>query len=630
MPTNKEYEIDIDPRILELLGPNLYTNIYYVLAELIANAYDANAHNVYIISDDGSITVEDDGHGMSYKVGVKKFLNVAHESRTDEESSYVSGSGRKRKKMGRKGVGKLAALSVSENVEVKTIKDGDKSGFVLSRRVNDDHKLAGIDEEKINFYHVKEHGTAVVMKTPQYRLHKTIKAAKNNLLKIFPLVNEDFRIHLQVGNKVKTIESFEEEIIEGLGGLITLGDDFSFLHDHFDSQLGGNKEEEQLNIKKQPHVIPLEIEDKQGERKKFNLEIKGWIGAYRSSRGKKQDLTDFPDNFISILSNKKLGEFNILPIVGKNALNEVYVVGQLHIDLFEETSLPDMALSNRQGYKSDDVRYETAIQYVREALLPQIISLRARYTVLKKDKQDKNNQDKSVQREVKFKEQVDKFKQKASEKVAKQVVDDLGGNQAEVEQIVKKVINNNLPHLGIKRAIDDNKKKLLLSHSASNKAICDVIYDLLVYSGIPSSSIIYSSSDSASARIPHRTDIFKYLRDFFVNSYSDEKIFVIYVTSKEMAKSWAAISEVGAGWITQNDHEIFNIADFTPKAPLDITRPWANIFVEGNDICLGDMEIDILAEKIEFACETTGFTPQSKENIIREIKRKVKITEKEA
>ena len=45
----KKYELKIDPRILELLGPNLYTNIYYVLAELIANAYDADAHNVYII-----------------------------------------------------------------------------------------------------------------------------------------------------------------------------------------------------------------------------------------------------------------------------------------------------------------------------------------------------------------------------------------------------------------------------------------------------------------------------------------------------------------------------------------------------------------------------------------------------
>ena len=65
----KEYKLNIDPRILELLGPSLYTNIYYIIAELIANAYDADAHNVYIIDNGTNITVEDDGNGMSYVGG---------------------------------------------------------------------------------------------------------------------------------------------------------------------------------------------------------------------------------------------------------------------------------------------------------------------------------------------------------------------------------------------------------------------------------------------------------------------------------------------------------------------------------------------------------------------------------
>ena len=84
--SDKKYELSIDPRILELLGPNLYTNIYYVLAELIANAYDADAHNVYVIATQDSIIVEDDGSGMSYTDGdIDKFLNVAGISRTNEE-----------------------------------------------------------------------------------------------------------------------------------------------------------------------------------------------------------------------------------------------------------------------------------------------------------------------------------------------------------------------------------------------------------------------------------------------------------------------------------------------------------------------------------------------------------------
>lgn len=84
---DKEYKINIDPRILELLGPSLYTNIYYVLAELIANAYDADAHNVYIISNKNDITVEDDGKGMSYIDGdVQKYLNVASISRNTKKN----------------------------------------------------------------------------------------------------------------------------------------------------------------------------------------------------------------------------------------------------------------------------------------------------------------------------------------------------------------------------------------------------------------------------------------------------------------------------------------------------------------------------------------------------------------
>src|SRR4030065_1966515 len=130
----REYIIEIDPRILELLGPSLYTNIYYVLAELIANSYDANAANVYIIQEDDRIIVEDDGTGMSYEKGdIKKYLQVAVETRTTSKDSYTAD--KTRRKIGRKGVGKLAALSVSEQVLVMTIQEGEKSGFVLSRHV---------------------------------------------------------------------------------------------------------------------------------------------------------------------------------------------------------------------------------------------------------------------------------------------------------------------------------------------------------------------------------------------------------------------------------------------------------------------------------------------------------------
>lgn len=192
---NKEYKIEIDPRILELLGPNLYTNIYYVLAELIANAYDADAHNVYIIADDKSIRVEDDGHGMSYGNGdISRYLGVAKVSRTDESNSYTPEG---RRKMGRKGIGKLAALSVSSDVQVMTICNDEKSGFILSRHPGNGGILQPIADDSIELMKVKGNGTAVIMPNPEYHLHKTPDAVRRNIINIFPLINDNFKIHVE-------------------------------------------------------------------------------------------------------------------------------------------------------------------------------------------------------------------------------------------------------------------------------------------------------------------------------------------------------------------------------------------------------------------------------------------------
>lgn len=227
----KKYKLNIDPRILELLGPSLYTNIYYIIAELVANAYDADAHNVYIIDNDNNITVEDDGNGMSYQGGdIKKYLNVASVSRTSEEDAITALG---RKKMGRKGVGKLAALSVSDNVLVKTMVSNEKSGFVLSRFVNEDRLLQAIDESEIKFEKISQHGTSIVMLNPKYKLHATVKAIRRNLLKIFPMVSEDFKIHIIRGTEECTISNFDKDMIGELSTLITLGDEFQYLTDNF-------------------------------------------------------------------------------------------------------------------------------------------------------------------------------------------------------------------------------------------------------------------------------------------------------------------------------------------------------------------------------------------------------------
>ena len=629
--SEKQYEINIDPRILELLGPSLYTNIYYILGELLANAYDANAKNVYVIEDkDGSIVVEDDGAGMSYAEGdVQKYLHVAQETRTSPDDSYVSGSGKQRKKMGRKGVGKLAALSVSENVEIHTIKNGDRSGFILSRHVADDKRLAPIAEEDVTFRKVEGNGTSIVMKNPQYKLHKTLDVVAKNLLKIFPMVDETFRIHVVRGAKEVVIESVDESLVKELGALITLGEPFKGLAKHFDPQIKDLENPNALLMRNEESVErKLTLRNKEGREEQYNLVIEGWVGAYRSTRGHKKTDTDFPDNFISLLSNKKLGEFNILPIVGKNALNEVYIVGQLHVDLFEETELPDMALSNRQGYKSDDERFQLVKNYVKNDLLPKIVSLRTKYTALKNEKTMKEKQKKDKKREEEFKEMIDTFKASAAESAAKHIFNGAGNkeglDQKVIEDAVSRAINMSFPKMGVKAKIDGEKRRILLSHTKADKAVCDFVYKLLLFNGVPPGHIIYTNSEKAESRIPVKfpqVEIFDYLREFFVESYSTEKIFVLYVTSDAMSRSWGAVSEVGAGWIAKSDHDVISINSYLPQQPLNIKAEWTNISHGEDGVVLESKEADKIADKMVAICSYLDYTPQSKELNLQEIER---------
>lgn len=613
LSARKRYRLNVDPRILELLGPNLYTNIYYVLAELIANAYDADANNVYVIANEDSIRVEDDGHGMSYDAGdIKKFLNVAGVSRTKEENSKTKSG--ERRKMGRKGVGKLAALSVSECVDVLTVAAGERSGFVLTRHPKNGHELKAIPDEEVVFERVGDQGSAIVMRQPQYRLHKTLVAVKRNLLKIFPLVDRNFRIHVIRGKEELVIDDFDRSIMGELCALITLGDKFTQLGDLVTDSYPDRRSE--LVSAYDEKVIPVTMTDSGGIEHEYSLEIAGWIGTYKTTRGRKAELTDFPDNFISLLANEKMGEFNILPVVGQNKLNEVYVVGQLHVDLFERTELPDMALSNRQGYKTDDPRYEAVREYVRNDLLAEILKKREIYADLVNAERKRLKQEAQKADEAKLRASVDNFRRKASEDAASTLAK-LGVMVAreEVEKAISESINANSPDLGLKAAVDSRKKKVLVSQTFGDKPLSDIIYQMLVFNNVPPEDILYTNCDDEVCRIPEDRGVFDYLREFFVESYSTQKIFVLFVTSENTKTSWGAITEVGASWITKVDHKIFNIHPFQPGHPLDTASQWQTTNraePTRGELSMNTVNADVFCQKLEAVCDALGYERQSR------------------
>ena len=599
MTEQKHYPIEIDPAILELLGPSLYTNIYYVLAELIANSWDADASNVWIDASDKSISVEDDGKGMSYaSKEINQYLAVAKGTRQSDEQAVTKTF--KRPRMGRKGIGKLAALAVSNDVQVKTISNHEKSGFTLSRVIPPNKQLNPIDENNITLNHGQENGTLIEMLNPEYQLPKQTATIKRNLIKFFPQVNDKFQIHVSLNGKTETLSSFEEEVGGKLETITLFGENqniVNFLPRDFDSE---------LKIEESPIIQTISLKDREGKDVNIEQKIYGWIGSYASTRGQKGDKSDFPDNFIAIYSHRKLGQFNILEQAGSNRLNEVYLVGQLFIDSFEETNLPDMATSNRQGYKTDDPRYQTMIEWA-ESAVKKASELRDK-AVTKRKKQKK------IEKLNKAKENEESLKKSVDE--ALQTIYD--ATESEKFEEKKEKISEALQKVGTKALKSkENARKILISQTSKDSKINDCIYEMLIFNNFTPEEIIYTNANSArgedrlKSKIPAGTDIWAYLREFFVTTFSDNKIYVFYIWSDNVKNSHGAVVEQGAGWVIQADHAVVKYGECKPEPPLKIGNPYFEVKDSSDLLTISQNDFDTFYEYIAKVCSMFEKTPKT-------------------
>lgn len=197
---NDELKMTFDPMTIEHLGVRMYSTLPPVLAELIANGYDAGADNVRIIlKDDGGkkeIVVKDDGNGMTFDEINKKFLRIGR-NRREEDGDPVSTKGRKA--MGKKGLGKLAFFGIAHEIEITTHKESKENQFLMKW---EDIKNCSQAEYKPQILKkdeacvTGEHGTTVILRSIQRESDFSPDDLANSLSKIF-IVDPGFNITVQ-------------------------------------------------------------------------------------------------------------------------------------------------------------------------------------------------------------------------------------------------------------------------------------------------------------------------------------------------------------------------------------------------------------------------------------------------
>lgn len=131
------FKMPFEPRTVEHLGLNLYNTLPPVIAELVSNAWDADAHLVEIqiptgaIDENSVVTVRDFGHGMTPEELNDEYLPISRNRRGDDNSQVTSKS-LNRMVTGRKGLGKLSAFGIADEVDIRTMKDGTEVTIRLS------------------------------------------------------------------------------------------------------------------------------------------------------------------------------------------------------------------------------------------------------------------------------------------------------------------------------------------------------------------------------------------------------------------------------------------------------------------------------------------------------------------
>lgn len=211
MPSKRRYKMAIAGQLFKHLGLQMYSGAVPVITELISNAYDAMARNVWItlptgqpIQQTDKITVKDDGHGMNHEECNSSYLPVGKDRRSRQSEWTQPYNGvNPRKVQGRKGIGKLAGFGIADGIEVYSIKEKKVACFALDyHRLTKSENLVddkGYEPETLpedNTSTEEESGTKITLS--RLKIKRTIdeKQFRQSIARRLLVLDQNFKIHV--------------------------------------------------------------------------------------------------------------------------------------------------------------------------------------------------------------------------------------------------------------------------------------------------------------------------------------------------------------------------------------------------------------------------------------------------
>lgn len=327
------YRVSFSLNVIHHLGDLLYSNVPAVLSELVANAHDAAATRVAITITPEHVEILDNGRGMSRADINDRYLRIGYQKRRDEFRINVGDQ--ERHVMGRKGIGKLSALSIAHQVEIQTTKEGEKNGFILSsydidRAIenNDDgYSPIPLRTDHINL----EQGTRIILRDLQRPIEGVEAELRTSLARRFTLLEGDVRFQIVLNGRPITL--LDRKYFDKIKYIWYLGED-------------GKKYADLCKNKVRAFELDGRISPIEGQI------VSGWIGTtFLPTNVDKEHRT------LSIYAHRKLIIEDMITSIRDAQQGWGYLLGDVEADFMDADDKPDIITTSRQNVVESDPRY---------------------------------------------------------------------------------------------------------------------------------------------------------------------------------------------------------------------------------------------------------------------------------
>jgi hypothetical protein len=288
---------------------------------------------------------------MNLKDINEKYLNVGYRKREAEGTVTPN---LKRHVMGRKGIGKLSLFSIAHRVEVHSVKNGQKNGFLITteqikKQIEENNGVYHPDD--INSSQIKiSKGTKIILTDLKKRVSATFTEIplRRRLARRFNIIGKSVgkdkkdRFQVKVNGKEVTVK--DRDYFESIQFLWHIGEE------------GEEVIRECKNLKEHLGFDGI-VDNKQG------YSVSGWIGAVE-----KPSQLDKGNNSIAAMAWGKLVHEDMLAEYEEGGLYSKYLIGEINANFLDDDKLEDIATSNRQKVIEDDPRYLILKSYVHDLL----------------------------------------------------------------------------------------------------------------------------------------------------------------------------------------------------------------------------------------------------------------------